>query len=259
MAVDKLVDSTQLNADLTSVANAIRTKGGTSAPLSFPYEFVSAVNDIPTGSGISIDTWATSGPVGEVTITATSVRSHAFESCDQITGAQLPNALKIGVGSFSNTGIEFFYAPLLETVEYSSFSTTKLKTIAFPSIKTLGVQYVFNSCKNLTAVDFGPHLANIPIVTFNGCTVLKTVILRTASIVTMSNINAFGGSPYANGGSGGTIYIPKSLYDHLGDGTALDYKAATNWSTLDGYGTITWAQIEGSIYETQYADGTPIT
>ena len=29
MAVDKLVDSTQLDADLTSVANAIRTKGGT--------------------------------------------------------------------------------------------------------------------------------------------------------------------------------------------------------------------------------------
>lgn len=49
MAVDKLVDSTQLNADLTSVANAIRTKGGTSAQLAFPSGFVSAVNAIPTG------------------------------------------------------------------------------------------------------------------------------------------------------------------------------------------------------------------
>lgn len=51
MAVDKLVDSTQLNADLTSVANAIRTKGGTSAQLAFPSGFVSAIGDIPTGSG----------------------------------------------------------------------------------------------------------------------------------------------------------------------------------------------------------------
>lgn len=51
MAVDKLVDSTQLDADLTSVANAIRTKGGTSAQLAFPSEFVSAVQAIPTGSG----------------------------------------------------------------------------------------------------------------------------------------------------------------------------------------------------------------
>lgn len=51
MAVDKLVDSTQLDADLTAVANAIRTKGGTSAQLAFPAGFVSAVNAIPTGGG----------------------------------------------------------------------------------------------------------------------------------------------------------------------------------------------------------------
>lgn len=49
MAVDKLVDSTQLDADLTSVANAIRTKGGTSAQMAFPAGFVSAVNAIPQG------------------------------------------------------------------------------------------------------------------------------------------------------------------------------------------------------------------
>lgn len=51
MAVDKLVDSAQLDADLTSVANAIRTKGGTSAQLAFPAGFVSAVEAIPTGGG----------------------------------------------------------------------------------------------------------------------------------------------------------------------------------------------------------------
>lgn len=49
MAVDKLVDSTQLNSDLTSIANAIRTKGGTSSQLAFPSGFVSAVQNIPTG------------------------------------------------------------------------------------------------------------------------------------------------------------------------------------------------------------------
>lgn len=49
MALDKLVDSSQLDADLTSVANAIRTKGGTSAQLAFPAGFVSAVEAIETG------------------------------------------------------------------------------------------------------------------------------------------------------------------------------------------------------------------
>jgi hypothetical protein len=53
MAADKLVDSTQLDADLTSVANAIRTKGGTSAQLAFPADFVSAIVAI-SGGGAEI-------------------------------------------------------------------------------------------------------------------------------------------------------------------------------------------------------------
>lgn len=37
------------SADLASVANVIRSKGGTSAQLSFPTEFVSAIQALPTG------------------------------------------------------------------------------------------------------------------------------------------------------------------------------------------------------------------
>ncbi len=57
MALDKLVDSEQLNADLTSVANAIRAKGGTSAQLSFPSGFITAINNIPTGGGERVLLW----------------------------------------------------------------------------------------------------------------------------------------------------------------------------------------------------------
>lgn len=39
------------SADLTSVANAIRTKGGTSAQLAFPADFVSAIEAISGGGG----------------------------------------------------------------------------------------------------------------------------------------------------------------------------------------------------------------
>lgn len=49
MALDKLVDSSQLDSNLTSIANAIRTKGGTSEQMAFPAGFVSAVQAIPTG------------------------------------------------------------------------------------------------------------------------------------------------------------------------------------------------------------------
>lgn len=47
MSLDKLVDSAALDANLTSVANAIRTKGGTSGPMAFPTGFVAAVEAIP--------------------------------------------------------------------------------------------------------------------------------------------------------------------------------------------------------------------
>ena len=46
-----MADYLVTDTELTSVANAIRTKGGTSANLSFPTEFVSAINAIPTGGG----------------------------------------------------------------------------------------------------------------------------------------------------------------------------------------------------------------
>lgn len=49
MAYDKLVDSAALDSSLTSIANAIRTKGGTSASLAFPADFVSAINAISGG------------------------------------------------------------------------------------------------------------------------------------------------------------------------------------------------------------------
>lgn len=39
------------DTDLTSIANAIRTKGGTSAQLAFPAEFISAIEAISGGGG----------------------------------------------------------------------------------------------------------------------------------------------------------------------------------------------------------------
>lgn len=43
MAYDKIVDSVQLDANLTAIANAIREKNGTSAQIPFPDGFVTAI------------------------------------------------------------------------------------------------------------------------------------------------------------------------------------------------------------------------
>ena len=49
MALDALVDSTQLNNDLEDIADAIRAKSGSSSLLAFPSGFVSEIGNIQTG------------------------------------------------------------------------------------------------------------------------------------------------------------------------------------------------------------------
>lgn len=82
MSVDKLVDSTQLDADLTSVANAIRTKGGTSASLAFPADFVSAIAAIPSGGGVTAAT-------GEFTLLSDTTEVSTSQRSITLPGFQL--------------------------------------------------------------------------------------------------------------------------------------------------------------------------
>lgn len=51
MALDKLVDSAQLDSDLGDVADAIRAKSGGSSQLAFPAGFISEIQSITTGGG----------------------------------------------------------------------------------------------------------------------------------------------------------------------------------------------------------------
>ena len=54
-AYDKAVDSKALEAGLTTVANAIRAKGGTSEPLNGPEEMAAAVEAITGGGGDTLE------------------------------------------------------------------------------------------------------------------------------------------------------------------------------------------------------------
>lgn len=78
MAYDKVVDSASLDSKLTQVADAIRTKGNTSADLQFPSGFISAIQAIQTGTELKIVVSVTSGAAvtatkGSNTVSGTSV------------------------------------------------------------------------------------------------------------------------------------------------------------------------------------------
>lgn len=193
----------------------------------------------------------------------TTVRAQAFRD-SSITRVTFPNCTKVNGDAFRGTHITGFYAadfPLLEETGNGGFGNlgSYPQFACFPKVGKIEQTGISGS--GLQAVDVGN--ANVTPVSiagsaFNGNSLMTTLILRYTSIISLSALTAFINTPFASGGNGGTIYIPESLYNHLGDESALDYKAATNWSVIDGYGTITWAKIEGSQYETKYADGTDI-
>lgn len=111
---------------------------------------------------------------------------------------------------------------------------------------------MFLYCSNIEKVDISNDSTGGYIRTnwFNGCAKLNTLILRKSSVLQLENTGAFANSGFASAGSGGTLYVPQSLIS--------SYQTASNWSTILGYANNQIKAIEGSIYETQYADGTPI-
>lgn len=189
----------------------------------------------------------------------TTMNDSAFYGCSSLVEASFPLLTQMGGSAhFRNcTGLTRAYFPALNSIASSNAfnGCTNLQTAV---IKELGNgSYTFEGCTRLASMDYsGGRFRGF---TFDNCPALTTLVLRKdTAITTLENNQVFGNTPLNSGGSGATIYIPQALYNHLGDGTSLDYKAASNWSTLNGYGTITWAKIEGSQYENYYVDGTPI-
>ena len=277
MALDKVVDSTQLDADLTSVANAIRDKSGGSAQLAFPSGFVSEINNI--SSGISLEQVGDGNFAGVVNYTGTSLRAGAF-SRSKITEFYGPNVTTLY--SYANTNCAFADCSELRVLSLPKITTTyakdylahncsKLESVRFDALTAVGTNHLTYSLvtvlvlpkvngilyatalahnTKLEAIDlYKPNFARTNAL--NGCTKLTTIIIRNTSVSSLSNINNLGSTPFASGGTGGTLYVPQSLI--------ASYQSATNWSTILGYANNSIAAIEGSIYETAYADGTPIS
>lgn len=63
MAYDKVVDSAVLDGQLGNIAKAIRTKGKTTANLTFPSGFISAIQNIQTGTELKIIAYVANGAV----------------------------------------------------------------------------------------------------------------------------------------------------------------------------------------------------
>lgn len=246
------------DTDLTAVANAIRTKGGTSAQLAFPDGFVDAIDAIETGGGgMTIDQFVDHNyPQGAIETSATVIPTQTFRERKGITSLSAPNCTSLGgYGCYQCTELVTVSFPKLTGFAASNVFDGCTKLIGFVGPALSGgpnVNNTFAGCTSFEYFDAGPNFSNMSTGnTFKNSTNLTTVVLRrTAGVVSIVS-TTFSGTPFASGGTGGTVYVPQALIS--------SYQSATNWSTLYAAGSTTFAAIEGSQYENYYADGTPIT
>ena len=151
----------------------------------------------------------------------------------------------------------------IQTLGDYAFSKRTALTSVEVSATSVG-QYAFDRCEGLTTADFtSADPVTINPFAFNGCTELNACLIRSTTLSTLSNANAFNGTGIARGEGG--IYVPASLLD--------SYKSASNWSTyanniypigaypVTDFSTISdsWTEIfaaeDNGTYSTKYSVG----
>lgn len=108
MAEHKVVNTTQLDNDLTSIANAIRAKAESSGSLNFPSGFVDAIANLATGGGLP----------SEVTHLASGTFTLTSSSTTQYT-------ITHGMGTWP----DFYIVMVDESLDTSTDGTSKISMI----------------------------------------------------------------------------------------------------------------------------------
>lgn len=216
MANYRVVDADKLDADLTTVADAIRAKGGTSEKLAFPDGLVSAVEGIETASvlgelsitengeytpdegvdGFSKVTVSVAGSGGGSDLLAahfnrtmseyhseavTGIPQYAFYWDHTILNVDVQNAKTIGQSAFDNAkNFESINAPNVATIGNRAFASTKVATGDFPLATSIG-NYAFSGAP-LTSI-------NIPLITTLNVSALQNTQLEWVDLPAVTTLN----------------------------------------------------------------------
>lgn len=159
--------------------------------------------------------------ITSVTSQAASVRDRAFNSCTSVVSISLPAAKTVGKWAFMQCSkLATINLPEATTLGASAFSSCPaLTSVTIPKATSLPSQCLYN-CTALQKIDL-PAVTSISDSVFMMDSKLTAVILRSATLVTLSNKSAFSSSGISAGT--GYIYVPSSL--------VASYKTATNWAT----------------------------
>lgn len=176
------------------------------------------------GGGYTLDDFADGTVTGALVLSGTTVRNYCFYNFRTITSISCPNMTTIGQYSFSYcvaaTSISF---PVLTSVPMGGLRNNNgLTTVCLPKATSV-LSYAFAYCGALEKVDL-PLCTSLDQYSIGYCGKLKHLILRSATVCTLKNVNCFVNTEFASGKSGGYVYVPRNLVS--------TYQTATNWSGL---------------------------
>ena len=167
---------------LSSIADAIRLKAGTSSAFS-PAQMVSEIENLPTGGG-DIDAFierTISGSYENSTVSI--VGGYVFYNCSALTSISLPLATSIGSSAFGRcTALTSVSLPSATSIgSFAFYYCSALTSINLPSATLIG-SYVFASCTALTSVSL-PSATSIGSYAFTSCTALTSINLPSATTI----------------------------------------------------------------------------
>lgn len=230
-------------------------------------------------TGITVDQLATnSAPTGDIVIDAsitelgmmsfggkpiksftgagvTKINFNSFGGCSLLETLNLPEMLDYDGINTNNANygkiplLTKLYIPKVKTLHAQSLcQLPALENLALPSFTgNPGANHFNFTGSGIKVLDLGVNFGDFANNGFTGASHLDTLIIRKSTMATLANTSYFNATALSVSGTGGDIYVPSSL--------VTTYENATNWSALNA----TFKAIEGSYYETHYADGTEVT
>lgn len=173
---------------------------------------------------------------------ATSATNGHFAHCDKLVRVSMPK-----LQTLYNKNAYFSDCPKLTSVDLSALTSayssnmfkncTSLKRVVLPRLS--GTQSImptdFAPNSGIEYLDIGSAI-RLAGNALRNMTQLTQLVLHRADVVTLDNVNAFTGTPFASDGTGGVLYVPSAQI--------AGYQADTNWSTILSYTNNDIAAIE---------------
>lgn len=266
MAEYKVVDAEKLDADLATVADAIREKGGTSESLTFPQGFVDGIGAIESGGG------------GTEEIENIIDQSGVLESTDGTATEKVEQLIdkaedeKRWLGAVANVvnasryfeNYPFARLPKLPVLHSSTlaywFASSQLERVDFyidvEPDTTFVMNSVFNDNKKLTFIfGIGTHKCTDFRSAFSGCKLLETIQEPLDFSNSKKNQDVF----YGCGALKNVFFVPETNKVSITIPSAV-LSAESIQSIIDGLATVETAQtltlhadVKAKLTETQLA------